>query len=67
MHQHLEIPRLLPLIPNHNARRQRIPTQRNTVYQPKLKGPRFSALLAEVAGTETKVELDAVVAAGYRG
>jgi hypothetical protein len=68
MHQRLKLPRRIPLIPNHQTRAQIAASQRNAVDQPKFRRPRFPALLAQIAGAESKVQLHAIVtAAGSRG
>ena len=62
MHQRLELPRLFALIPDNDTRTQIPPSQRNAVYQPKLKRPRLPALLTQIAGRQPEVQLHGVIA-----
>ena len=67
MHQRLKIPRRLPLIAHHQTSSQALSPQRDAVDQPKSIRPCLLALLAEIAGAESEVELYAVVAGGAGG
>ena len=61
MHQHHELPRLPSLIPNQHTRSQRSLAHRNAVNKSEVTTPRSLCLIAEVLGTEPKVEFYAVV------
>ena len=67
MQQSLELPHLIPLIPDQNARPQRPSRQRDRVDQPELSRPRRARFRAQVLRPEPEIKLHAVIAAPRLG
>ena len=63
VHEHLELPRGLALISDNHTCSQPILTQCNAVDQPELVWPRLLALLAQIIGAQSKIQLHAAVTA----
>lgn len=61
--QHLELERLLALVPHVHHRLQTLGTERDAVHQTEIVRPIFAEVLWECGAVEAEVKLDAVVVA----
>lgn len=67
MQQHLELKRLVALIPHVQHRLQTIRAQGDGIDQPEVVAPSLAGLGRQLGGEEAEVELDAVVAGAAFG